>query len=278
MESHFTFVILVIYKMKKSLFHIPKMDCPCEESLIRMKLKENAEVVHLDFNLSERTLLVTHRKDVRKIEASLKSLELGANLKESVDTFDDVDQTNTSIQKKTLWIVLLINFGFFIIEMLSGLLAGSMGLLADSLDMFADAAVYGMSLLAVGAVTAKKKQVAAISGYIQISLAIIGLVEVVRRFLGLEIAPEFQTMIVVSSMALVANISCLWLLQRTKSKEAHIRASIIFSANDVIINLGVIAAALLVWWLQNNLPDLIIGMTVFIIVIRGATRILKLAK
>ena len=68
------------------------------------------------------------------------------------------------------------------------------------------------------------------------------------------------------------------LLQRTKSKDAHIRASVIFSANDVIINIGVIIAALFVWWLESNIPDLIIGIVVFLVVIRGAIRILKLAK
>lgn len=153
-----------------------------------------------------------------------------------------------------------------------------MGLVADSLDMLADALVYGMSLMAVGAVIAKKKRVALISGYLQILLATLGLSEVIRRFLGFEIMPEFKTMIIISLLALLANSICLWLLQRTKSKDAHIRASVIFSANDVIINIGVIIAALFVWWLESNIPDLIIGIVVFLVVIRGAIRILKLAK
>ena len=85
-------------------------------------------------------------------------------------------------------------------------------------------------------------------------------------------------MIGISLLALIANAFCLWLLQRTNSKEAHIRASVIFSANDVIINAGVIAAGLLVWWLDSGIPDLVVGIIVFIIVLRGAVRILKLAK
>ena len=98
------------------------------------------------------------------------------------------------------------------------------------------------------------------------------------EFSRFEIMPEFKTMIVISLLALLANSICLWLLQRTKSKDAHIRASVIFSANDVIINIGVIIAALFVWWLESNIPDLIIGIVVFLVVIRGAIRILKLAK
>jgi Co/Zn/Cd efflux system component len=153
-----------------------------------------------------------------------------------------------------------------------------MGLVADSLDMLADALVYGMSLVVVGAAVARKKRVALWSGWLQLLLAVIGLSEVIRRFIGAEMMPDFRTMIGISLLALIANSVCLWLLQRTKSGDAHIRASVIFSANDVIINLGVIAAGGLVWLLDNKLPDLIVGIVVFLIVIRGALRILKLAK
>ncbi|MFR3216025.1 MAG: hypothetical protein ACLTWE_10140 [Dysgonomonas mossii] len=68
------------------------------------------------------------------------------------------------------------------------------------------------------------------------------------------------------------------MLQKTKSRDAHIHASIIFSSSDIIINAGVILAGFLVWQLDNQIPDLIIGSIVFFIVIRGVLRILKLAK
>jgi Co/Zn/Cd efflux system component len=86
-------------------------------------------------------------------------------------------------------------------------------------------------------------------------------------------------MIVVSVMALIANGYCLYLLHKSKSKEeAHMKASMIFTSNDVIINLGVIVAGLLVNWLNSNKPDLIIGTIVFALVIQGAIRILKIGK
>jgi Co/Zn/Cd efflux system component len=77
----------------------------------------------------------------------------------------------------------------------------------------------------------------------------------------------------------MANGICLYLLQKSKSKEeAHMKASMIFTSNDVIINLGVISAGLLVHWLNSNKPDLIIGTIVFVLVTQGALRILKLGK
>jgi Co/Zn/Cd efflux system component len=154
----------------------------------------------------------------------------------------------------------------------------SMGLVADSLDMLADSMVYGLALLAVGATMRRKKNVARFAGYIQVLLAVIGFVEVVRRFAGVEEMPHFQTMIVVSAIALTANIVCLYLLLQNKSKEAHIRATVIFSSNDVIINTGVIVAAILVHYLNSSYPDLIIGAIVFILVMFGAYKILQLAR
>jgi Co/Zn/Cd efflux system component len=86
-------------------------------------------------------------------------------------------------------------------------------------------------------------------------------------------------MIIVSIFALIANGICLYILQKSKSKdEAHMKASMIFTSNDVIINLGVIVAGLLVNWLNSSKPDLIIGTIVFVLVLQGAFRILRLSK
>ncbi|MBS3944077.1 MAG: cation transporter, partial [Melioribacter sp.] len=74
------------------------------------------------------------------------------------------------------------------------------------------------------------------------------------------------------------NVICLYLLQKSKNKEAHIQASMIFTSNDIIINSSVIVAGLLVNWFNSSLPDLIIGAVVFIIVARGAIKILQLSK
>lgn len=177
-----------------------------------------------------------------------------------------------------MWTVLVINFACFLIEIVFGLISNSMGLVADSLDMLADAFVYGISLYAVGGTVARKKYIAKLAGYFQITLAAIGFVEVLRRFLGVEAFPDFRTMIIVSFFALIANSICLYILQKSKSQEAHMRASMIFTSNDVIINLGVIIAGILVLLLNSGIPDLIVGSIVFVIVINGAFRILKLSK
>ncbi|MCK4561633.1 MAG: cation transporter [Flavobacteriaceae bacterium] len=264
--------------MKKTIFKITKMDCPSEENLIRMKLDGILSIKNLDFDIPNRKLTVFHNGQIQQIEKSIIELNLGGQ-KLQTELTDQTEFSENSNQKKLLWTVLAINFSFFIIEMTTGLISKSMGLVADSLDMLADSFVYGISLFAVGGTLIRKKRIAKLAGYFQITLAIIGFVEVLRRFLGAEKLPDFSTMIIVSIFALIANGICLYLMQKSKSKEeAHMKASLIFTSNDIIINLGVITAGFLVNWLNSNKPDLIIGTIVFILVIQGALRILKLGK
>lgn len=265
-------------KMNKTIFEISKMDCPSEENLIRMKLDGISSIANLDFDIPNRKLTIFHNGQIEEIEKSIIDLKLGGKRISTVQT-DQTDFNENASQKKLLWIVLAINFAFFVIEMTTGLISKSMGLVADSLDMLADSFVYGISLFAVGGTLTKKKRIAKIAGYFQITLAIIGFSEVLRRFFGAEELPDFWTMIIVSILALIANGICLYILQKSKSKEeAHMKASMIFTSNDIIINLGVISAGLLVNWLSSNTPDLIIGTVVFVLVIQGAFRILKLSK
>ena len=263
--------------MQKTLFEISKMDCPSEESLIRMKLDEIKQIENLEFDIPNRKLYVFHNENIDQIEKLIWELNLGEKRISSWE-IDQVIFDDRKTQTKVLWIVLIINFTFFIIEIITGFFSRSMGLVADSLDMLADAFVYGISLMAVGASLVRKKSIAKLIGYFQIFLAVAGFLEVIRRLLGEERIPEFTTMIVVSFFALLANSLSLYILQRSKSKDAHMRASVICTSNDVIINFGVIVAGLLVLWFKSSIPDLVVGTIVFILVIQGAMRILKLSK
>jgi Co/Zn/Cd efflux system component len=265
--------------MIKSEYHISKMDCPSEENMIRMKLDGLQVIKKLDFDIENRNLTVFHSEQDKEILFRLESLNFGAKLTRSGSVDEkEVVLENSDVQSKLLWSVLIINFGFFIIEMTTGLFSKSMGLVADSLDMLADAFVYGLSLWAVGSTVIRKKKVARLSGYFQLTLALLGIFEVVRRFIGFEEMPDYRIMIGVSIFALIANAVCLFLLQKSKSNEAHMKASMIFTSNDVIINAGVIIAGVLVLLTQSKFPDLVIGLIVFLIVVRGAIRILKLGK
>ncbi len=253
------------------------MDCPSEENMIRLKL-QGLHFMKLDFDIPNRNLYVYHEGDITSIFNAVNDLKLGASLIGSEESNYTHVSEDHSKEKKLLWTVLLINLSLFILEIIAGFISESMGLVADSLDMLADAMVYGLSLYAVGHLASKKKQIAKMSGYFQMALALFGIIEVIRRFLGIEEVPEFQLMIIISLFALVGNAVSLYLLQKSKSKEVHMQASVIFTSNDVIVNIGVILAGAIVYFTNSKYPDLIVGSIVFILVAKGAIRILKLSK
>jgi len=165
----------------------------------------------------------------------------------------------------------------FGVESNLGWIAESTALIADSLDMLADAIVYGIGLYAVGKAIRNKANAALTSGYFQAMLGFLILIDIVRRIIiGSE--PASIMMMSVGIVALAANIICLLLIKKHKNGEIHMRASWIFSTNDVITNLGVIIGGLLVWWLDNRWPDIVIGFVISIVILRGACLILQDAK
>jgi cation diffusion facilitator family transporter len=177
-------------------------------------------------------------------------------------------------EAKTLRWLLAINTVMFVVEIVAGWLAQSTGLIADSLDMFADAMVYGLALYAVGH-AGRQLGAARLSGWLQLLLALGALAEVLRRWLTGS-APEPLPMMGIALLALAANLACMAMLAKHREGGAHMRASWIFSTNDVLANLGVIVAGALVAWTGSNVPDLVIGMLIGLLVLNGARRILNL--
>jgi len=180
-------------------------------------------------------------------------------------------------QKGTLITLLVINASMFVFEIGLGWYAQSTGLIADSLDMLADAIVYAIGLYAIGKSLLHKANAALVSGYFQGLLGLMILIDIIRRvFVGSE--PVSLLMIIVGVIALIANIYCLRLIDKHKDGEVHMRASWIFSKNDVIANTGVIIGGVLVWILDSRWPDLIIGSLIALVILNGARLIVKDAK
>ena len=107
------------------------MDCPSEENLIRMKLDGISSIANLDFDIPNRKLTVFHSGEIDQIEKSILELNLGGK-RISTEQTDQKEFIENANQKKLLWTVLGINFAFFLIEMTTGIISKSMGLVSAS--------------------------------------------------------------------------------------------------------------------------------------------------
>jgi Co/Zn/Cd efflux system component len=266
--------------LRRSVFRVPKMDCPAEETLVRTALDGAEGVRTLDFDLPGRSLTVWHAGEAEAVLKRLERLHLGARLERSEEGEEPtaprpLGPAADAAEARTLWTVLAINAAMFVVEGVAGWIAESTGLLADGLDMLADALVYGAALYAVGRDPALKRRAARLCGVLQVVLSLTALAEVLRRaFFGSDPAPPL--MVAVSILALAANVTSLWLVARHREGGVHMKATYICTTNDVLANLGVIAAGGLVAWTGSAIPDLLIGTTIAGVVLRGALRILRL--
>lgn len=180
-------------------------------------------------------------------------------------------------ERRTLWVVLLLNAaiagGFFV----SGFFADSSALVANGVDNSADVAVYAISLATLSRGDQWKTRAAKVSGAMLLLFAVAILVDVARRYLqGSE--PIGATMMFMSAIAAVVNYICLRLLQRLEKPDVNLRAATTFSFNDFVSNGGILVAGALVLWLGSNWPDLLVGLATAGIAIKGGIEILRDAR
>lgn len=187
-----------------------------------------------------------------------------------------LDPTDAA-ERRTLLLVLGINFAQFVVAGVVGLIASSTGLLAVALDNLSDSAVYLVSLYAVGRSLETKQWAARLSGILLIALSLGLFVEVLRRFyVGGE--PYGIAMIATAIVNAATNLVCLRLLRAHRDEGVHLKASWIFTTNDMLANLGVAASGVAVMIFRSPIPDLLIGLAIVVVVFKGGLEILREAK
>ena len=175
-------------------------------------------------------------------------------------------------QSSTLRVVLAINLVMFFVELASGLWARSTALLADSLDNLGDAATYGLSLYAVGRGPRAKAKVALFKAALILSAGLFVFAQVIYAVVHPGV-PVFETMGIVSLIALVANGTCLALLWKHRSEDVNMSSVWECSRNDIASNTAVFIAAGAVWLSDSAWPDLMVGLALVALFIRSTIRV-----
>lgn len=176
-------------------------------------------------------------------------------------------------QRRVLVIVLIINAVMFFAEFGAGLVAGSAALMADATDMLGDALVSGVSLYALARSDRWKAGAAAAKGGFILVLGL-GILLNVWWKIRSGVPPSSGLMLGFGGLALVANLACLALLWRFRRQDVNMASTFECSRNDVISNVGVLAAAGLVAALDSPWPDIAIGLLMAAVILRSAVRVL----
>jgi cation diffusion facilitator family transporter len=187
------------------------------------------------------------------------------------------ESTETASQRRVLRIALMLNATMFIVGLVAGLLGQSSSLIADALDMLADASASAIALGAIGRSTRFKAGATTLSGSLLLVLGVLVLLDAGRRALfGSE--PESLVMMAVAFLSFLVNASVLRMLGRYREGEVHLRATWIFTRVDVIANVAVMLSGLVVLLTGSQFPDLIVGGAIGIYVVKEAFEILSEAR
>lgn len=187
------------------------------------------------------------------------------------------DPTNSARWRAVLWVALVVNAAMFAIELHAGAAADSRALTADALDFFGDAANYAISLLVAGMALAWRALAALFKGVTLALLGIFVLASTVHSAL-VGSSPEPQTMGLVGTLALAANVAVAAMLFRFRGGEANMRSVWICSRNDAIGNMAVVAAAAGVFGTSAAWPDLIVAAILATLGLTGGWQIVRQAR
>jgi len=175
--------------------------------------------------------------------------------------------------RRVLVVVLMLNALMFVIEFGIGLVAQSAALMADSVDMLGDALVYGITLFALGRSIQWRAGAALIKGGF-IMLVGIGVLVQIAVKIAWGVPPVSSLMVVCGVLALAANLSCLGLLWPYRRHDVNLASTFECSRNDVIANLGVLAAAWGVAMSRSIWPDVAVAAVIAFLFFRSSLRVM----
>lgn len=172
----------------------------------------------------------------------------------------ELEQLRNS-QRNVLQVVLVINALMFLIEFISGWISHSSALMADSLDMFGDALVYGFSLYVLNKGSTWRARAGLLKGLIMAGFGLLVFGQTTYRVIQ-GIVPIAETMGAVGALALSANLICLLLLYKHRSDDINMRSTWLCSRNDIVANVGVLIASGLVAISDSIWPDTVVGFVI----------------
>lgn len=183
----------------------------------------------------------------------------------------------TPAYRRALWIVVGLNVGYGLVEVVGGFVSGSQALKADALDFLGDGLISFLGLLAIGWSLAWRARSALIQGLFLAALGLGVLATTGYRVLVLN-QPEAELMGLFGAVALVVNVASAAVLIPHRDGDANVRAVWLFSRNDAIGNAAVVAAAGLVWWSETAWPDLAVALVIAGLFLRSAWSIVRDAR
>lgn len=262
-------------------YRVTGMDCPSCAAKIEKAVREVKAVQNVKVSIASQIMTVhveNPKQHLPEIEHAVT--ELGYQLEQQFGSGDDVPKDLAHMApgyKRALWIVILLNVGYSIIEMGGGFISHSQALKADALDFLGDGLITFLGLVAISWSLSWRARSALIQGIFLGALGCGVLAATAYRVLVLQ-QPEAELMGLFGAVALCVNVGAAFVLRPYRSGDSNMRAVWLFSRNDAIGNAAVVAAAIMVAWTDTPWPDLVVATIIACLFLHSSWSIIKDAR
>ena len=190
----------------------------------------------------------------------------------------DVPRPDHGRLRRTVLIVASLNFVYFFVEFLVATAAGSVALLADSVDFLEDTAVNLLIFIALGWPLVRRSMLGKVMAVVILGPAVLAAWEAIRR-LSAPVAPEVLPLVLASVGAIAVNWTSAWLLSSVRYHGGSLsRAAFLSARNDVLVNLAIIAMGIVTIWTTSGWPDLILGFFIIALAVHAAVEVWKVSE
>jgi cobalt-zinc-cadmium efflux system protein len=188
--------------------------------------------------------------------------------------------------RRRMWMALAINLGLFAIEVVGGILAGSLAVLADAGHLLSDVASIVLALIAarLAALPASGRRTfgyarsevlaALVNGLLLVAVSVgIGVAAVGR----LSDPPRIEggAVLVLGVLGLLGNLLATLVLARGERADLNLEGVLRHSAADALGSLGVVLAGLVVLLGGSDVVDPIVGILISVLVLLSSWRLIK---
>lgn len=266
-------------------FRVTGMDCANDAREIEESVRSTGGVADVKASLATQILTIGI-EDSERLSAVVGAVtalgyqlndldgQPGADAEDAAGKLSRGPDRVSPAYKRALWIVVTLNVGYGLAELIGGILADSQALRADALDFLGDGLITFVGLTAIGWSLRWRARSALIQGLFLGALGISVLATTAYQ-LVVRKQPEAAVMGTLGVIALIVNVAAARVLLPHRTGDSNARAVWLFSRNDAIGNAAVVFAAVLVAWTDTPWPDLAVAVIIAGLFLHSAGTIVR---
>ncbi|MCH2511033.1 MAG: cation transporter [Chloroflexi bacterium] len=190
-----------------------------------------------------------------------------------------------SASRRSLRISLALIMAYMVVEVVGGLVSGSLALLADAGHMLTDGSAISLALLAIW-VSGRPASIEQTFGFhrTEILAALLNALSLwfISALIFFEASRRFDDtldvdggiMLAVGAVGLLVNLAAAWVLHRSSGESLNVEGAFLHVIADLLGSVAVVAGGILVLVFEWDIADPIFGIVIGVLILASSLRLL----